>query len=173
MIDGHRDRRSQIVGAAFAAVAEVGFEGLRLRRVAAEVGLDQSTLHHYFATKAHLVEAVAHAMASRFAAAAPPHGAAPDEALGAHLAELAHLVRTEPDLFTVSAELDLHGRRDPAVRRVLDAVEEGWRRALSAVLHDDDAVELVIATVKGVRLSPEHADPVLRRLTQLLTGGPP
>ena len=45
--------------AAFERVAEIGFEGLRLRQVAEQVGIDHSTLHHHFATKQALVAAVA------------------------------------------------------------------------------------------------------------------
>ena len=51
-------RRAEIIRAAFAQLATVGFEGLRMRQIAAEVGIDQSTLHHHFPTKQDIVAAV-------------------------------------------------------------------------------------------------------------------
>ncbi|MGH3813794.1 MAG: helix-turn-helix domain-containing protein [Pseudonocardiaceae bacterium] len=46
-----------MVRAAFDVIAEKGFEGLRLREVAAQVGIDHSTLHYYFPTRQDLVAA--------------------------------------------------------------------------------------------------------------------
>ncbi len=164
MIDGIKTRAAELVEAAYAVVAEVGFEGLRLRRVAADVGIDQSTLHHYFATKGDLVHAVAEYATTRLAASAPPPGTPREHAVAAHLRALVDLMRTDPDLLTVSAELDLHARRDPAVRATLDRQEAGWRAMLVSLLADPAAAELVIAAVKGVRLSPELAPSVFERL---------
>ncbi|MCP2334659.1 MULTISPECIES: TetR/AcrR family transcriptional regulator [Actinoalloteichus] len=180
MIDGNSGRAGEVVRAAFRVVADVGFEGLRLRRVAADVGLDQSTLHHYFATKDALIGAVAEYTTSRLATTAPPWDLEPPAALIAHLDALLAMMRTEPELLTVSAELDLRGRRDPEVRREVERHEAGWRQALSALLTDlpraglpvAEAVELVIAAVKGVRLTPELAPAVLDPLATLLTAPP-
>src|SRR5690242_2142097 len=58
-----QDRRTALVLAAYRQIAEQGFEGLRTRDVAAEVGVNIATLHYYFPTKEKLIEAVvAHAM---------------------------------------------------------------------------------------------------------------
>lgn len=156
--------------AAFALVAEVGLEGLRLRRVAAEVGIDQSTLHHHVATKAELVAAVAEHAAALLATTAPPAHLPPAEALRAHLDALTDLVSRRPELFTVTAELDLRARRDPSVRAVVEGQEAGWRALLTglfAALGEADPparTELVIAAVKGVRLVPDLAPLVLAQL---------
>ena len=64
-------RCTEIVRAAFQQIATVGFEGLRLRQIATEVGVDQSTLHHYFPTKQHIVAAVSDYAISQFAADPP------------------------------------------------------------------------------------------------------
>ncbi|WP_133826714.1 TetR/AcrR family transcriptional regulator [Actinomycetospora succinea] len=177
MIDGGPTRREQLVSAAFGLVAEVGLEGLRLRRVADEVGIDQSTLHYHVATKAELVEAVAEHAAALLATSAPPSHLPPREALAAHLDALAGLIATRPELFTVTAELDLRARRDPSVRAVVDRQEAGWREVLvglfTALDGDDDPsarAELVIAAVKGVRLVPDLAPTVLARLVEQTTG---
>ena len=72
VVGGDRDgRRTQLVAAAFRRVAESGFEGLRLRQVAEDVGIDHSTLHHHFATKQALVEAVAEYTTRQFWETAP------------------------------------------------------------------------------------------------------
>jgi AcrR family transcriptional regulator len=170
-----------LVDAAFRCIADRGFEGLRLRLVAAEAGIDHSTLHHYFATKEALVAAVLDRVTRQFAGTFPTTGT-PAEQLHDHLASLGRLIRTSPALFTVLAELDLRGRRDPAIRQVIERDEEGWRAALAdlwqrgekqhgwaAQLPAADAAELVIAMVKGVRLRPGPAWPLLERFAQILT----
>jgi AcrR family transcriptional regulator len=167
-------RRQELVEAAFRKVAEVGFEGLRLRQVSQEVGIDHSTLHHHIATKQELVEAVAE-YATRQFFVTNPGDVDPAEALHAHLEALRRMMLDRPELLIVSAELDLRARRDPAVREVMERLESGWREMLtelftSAVPDPDTAAELVIAAVKGARLVPERADAVFARLESLLLG---
>ena len=53
------ERRRLIVEAAFKALAQEGFEGLRTRDIAASVGINSATLHHYFQTKQDLIDAIA------------------------------------------------------------------------------------------------------------------
>lgn len=177
MVDGEPNRRDQLVRAAFSLVAEVGLEGLRLRHVAAAVGIDQSTVHYHVATKNELVEAVAEHASALLATTAPPAHLPPREALAAHLDALAGLIATRPELFTVTAELDLRARRDPSVRAVVDRQEAGWREVLVglfAALDPDGPpaarAELVIAAVKGVRLVPDLAPTVLAQLAGTTTG---
>jgi AcrR family transcriptional regulator len=174
---GGADRREQIVVAAFERVAEIGFEGLRLRQVAEQVGIDHSTLHHYFATKQDLIAAVTEYTTRQFW----PTGATgpdPAAALRQHLDALAQLTERRPELFAVSAELDLRARRDPEMAAVLARHEQGWRKLLTGLIERGrwavpvdaaQAAELVIATVKGVRLDPALAGPVLSQLGALLT----
>jgi AcrR family transcriptional regulator len=176
------ERRQALVRAAFGCIAERGFEGLRLRDVAAEVGIDHSTLHHYFASKQDLVAGVVDYATRQFWPTMPAEGGAIDR-LRYHLAALGRMIREQPALFTVMAELDLRARRDPAIRAIIDRHEEGWRIVLEEVLRrgakegaltrDLDVaagVELIIAAVKGVRQLPERADDVLAQLNRLLTG---
>jgi AcrR family transcriptional regulator len=179
------ERRQALVRAAFGCIAERGFEGLRLRDVAAEVGIDHSTLHHYFASKQDLVAGVVDYATRQFWPTMPAEGGAIDR-LQYHLAALGRMIREQPALFTVMAELDLRARRDPAIRALIDRHEEGWRIVLEEVLRraaKDGAltqqldvaagVELIIAAVKGVRQLPERADDVLAQLNGLLTGRRP
>lgn len=161
-------RRATLVEAAYHAIAQRGFENLRLREIATSAGIDHSTLHHYFATKQDLIDAVV------VRATMPLYNtiidAAGDDRLAAHLRILVDQIHADPDLFTVLAEIDLRARRDQNVRTMIERVEEGWRLGLSELLdHDETNVELVIAAVKGIRLNPAAAPEVLARLGQLIT----
>jgi AcrR family transcriptional regulator len=179
------DRRQALVRAAFTCIADKGFEGLRLRDVAAEVGIDHSTLHHYFAGKQDLVAGVVDYATRQFWPTMPAEGGAIDR-LQHHLAALGRMIREQPALFTVMAELDLRARRDPAVHAIIDRHEEGWRIVLEEVLGraaKDGAlaqnldvatgVELIIAAVKGVGQLPDRAEAVLAQLNSLLVGNRP
>lgn len=170
-----RARPDALVQAAFTMIAEHGFEGLALRQVAAEVGIDQSTVHHYFPTKQHLVDAVVVYATEEFRLAAVPVAGLPaPHRLRERLAQLARMVDERPELFVVLREMDLRARRDPAVAAILDERERGWRTALSGLLGElapdpETATELIIAAVKGVSFNPPAARPVLALLADVLT----
>lgn len=168
------NRRQALIDAAFRGIAEHGLEGLRLRAPAAEAGIDHSTLHHHFATKQELLTAVLHDATQRLWTTFPDDGT-PDARLTAHLVGLGQAIRAEPDLFLVLAEFDLRGQRDPAIAEIIERVDAGWRGVLTALwqggsweTNSETAVELVIATVKGVRLLPDQAERVLTLLAQKL-----
>lgn len=168
--------------AAYARVADAGFEGLRLRQVAEDVGIDHSTLHHHFATKQLLVDAVAEYATRQFWVL----GSGPDDpaaALREHLAGLRAMLDDRPELFAVTVELDLRARRDPVVAEAMDRYQAGWREVLIGLLTAGNArgswaapvdpevvTELVIAVVKGVRLAPDTAGAVFAQLADLLIG---
>ena len=170
------ERRQALIEAAFGFIAQRGFEGLRLRDVAAAAGIDHSTLHHHFATKQDLIDAVVGYAVAQFRtvsdASAPPH-----EQLRLHLDGLSRTMGDRPDLFVVMRELDLRATRDAAVRTIIARHEEGWRlalaRRLESVAADLDrqaCVELIIAAVKGVSLRPASAPSVLSQLERLIAG---
>jgi AcrR family transcriptional regulator len=52
------DRRAEILAAALALLAEEGYAGASLRKLAARLGMAQPSLYHYFRTKEDLVEQV-------------------------------------------------------------------------------------------------------------------
>lgn len=173
-------RQQALVEAAFRRLGAHGFEGLRLRDVAAEVGIDHSTLHHYFPGKEDLVAAVVEYAARQFWPTMPTEGQ-PAARLRDHLAALGRMVEERPILFAVLGELDLRAERDPAVRAIIERHEAGWRAALAAVLRLGTqemalvegvevgaTVELIIAAVKGAARNPESADRVLQQLARLL-----
>ncbi|MCX5069841.1 TetR/AcrR family transcriptional regulator [Micromonospora lupini] len=173
------DRRQALVQAAFSAIAEGGFEGFRLRPIAAAAGIDHSTLHHYFRTKADLIAAVLEHVTSQFEATMH-NDLDPAARLRQHLSEIATAVAARPELFIVLDELDLRARRDEPTGVAIERDEQGWRDALAAIFTEGVArhvwsvdldvaasVELVIATVKGIRLRPDQAESVVSQLCDL------
>lgn len=175
-----RDRRSELIEAAFHRVAQQGFEGLRLRAVADDVGIDHSTAYHHIKNRQDLVLGVTRMVTDRLSRTMPRTGGPMDQLTG-HFDELIRLCAEDPHTLTVSAEIDLRARRDPAVAEALDQSESGWRAALDDIFKrgienglwgalDVRATrESVIAAVKGVRLRPDLAPIVLDQLRNALT----
>jgi AcrR family transcriptional regulator len=175
------ERRDALVLATYHAIARDGFEGLRMRAIATEAGVDHSTIRHYFESKEALIEAVAAYATGQFRSTTPAAGTAV-ERLAAHLRTLADRIVSEPGLHAVLRELDLRAKRDDGLRATIDALEDGWRGSLTGVLTEArrdgtlnqaviprDAAELIIATVKGASLGAATARTVLDQLFGLLT----
>jgi AcrR family transcriptional regulator len=172
-------RRHALVLAAYRRVAEAGFEGLRTRDVAAEVGVNVATLHYYFRTKESLIRAVVgHAM-ERFRTTFVP-GDSPGAQLKAHFNGVRRLVRNEPELFAVMGELAQRSARDPAIAAIFKETHDTWHATLRGLLKharaegfldpglDPDATAaLVIATFRGMFMLPS-ATTTPRHLEQAL-----
>src|SRR5262245_3422732 len=61
-----KDRRKELTQIAYNHIAKKGFEGLRVREVAAEAGINNATLHYYFPTKEDLIKGVVDHMIQGF-----------------------------------------------------------------------------------------------------------
>jgi len=177
------DRRQALVRAAFSAVAEQGFEGFRLRPIAEAAGIDHSTLHHYFPVKADLIAAVLEHVTSQLEGSMRTD-LAPAARLRHHVTGIAKAVARRPELFVVLEELEMRARRDESIAVILEQDEQGWRRALAAIFEEgihqhswpaavdvDASVELVIATLRGIRLHPGAAEAVVKQLCDLFSQG--
>jgi len=163
-------------------VAHAGFEGLRTRDVAADVGVNVATLHYYFPTKEALIRAVVgHAM-ERFRTTFVP-GKSPGAQLEAHFRGVRRLVRDEPELFAVMGELAQRSARDPAIAAIFKETHDTWHATLRGLLKharaegvldphiDPDATAaLVTATFRGMfmlpsaSITPRHLDQALSQL---------
>jgi AcrR family transcriptional regulator len=174
------DRRRELVEATFNKIAEKGLEGLRMRDVASAAGVDHSTIHHYFASKQELLAAVLDFATRPFWGTTPQEGE-PRDRLRRHLTTQARMIAERPTLLAVLREFDLRATRDPDVAKIIEAREAGWRAALKNVLASgaagrdwmtgvasDDAVELIVAAVKGASLRPRSASKALAQLARLL-----
>ena len=133
-----RDRRRDLVQIAYRRIATRGFEGLRVRDVAREAGINHATLLYYFSTKEALIQEVVGYLAQEFSInrAPGPSAAAlsPLEELRREFADARYRVRAMPEMFVVLAELTIRSRRDPAIARILHALFDGWREQLVSLL---------------------------------------
>ncbi|MDQ6920428.1 MAG: TetR/AcrR family transcriptional regulator [Candidatus Dormibacteraeota bacterium] len=178
------DRRHALVEAAFNQIAERGFEGLRTREVAAEVGVNIATLHYYFPTKEALIRGVVELSMQRFRSTLTPHGSSADQ-LRNHLRAVRRLLRDEPRLGAVMAELALRSARDPVIAGIMEETNAAWhhtvrgllRRAardghLRAEMDSDDVASLVLATLTSMTLpavaGSTHPEQALRQLERWL-----
>ena len=177
-------RRQQLVLAAYREIAERGFEGLRTREVAAEVGVNIATLHYYFPTKEALIRGVvAHAM-DRFRSTLAPHGSPADQ-LRNHLRAVRKLLRDEPEVGAVMGELALRSARDPSLARIMSEAFLAWQRTLRGLLQraareghvsrdldNDDVAALIMATLTSLTLpstaSADRTDRAFRQLERWL-----
>jgi AcrR family transcriptional regulator len=177
-------RRQALVLAAYRRVAKQGFEGLRTRDIAADVGVNVATLHYYFRTKEALIRAVVDHAMERFRTTFVP-GRSPGAQLQAHFRGVLRLVRDEPELFTVMGELAQRSARDPAIAAILTQTDETWHTTLRGLLKhaqaeglieprlDPDATAaLVTATFRGTFMLPSastrHLEGALRQLEKFI-----
>jgi len=128
------ERVQALILAAYHSIAEKGFEGLRLRDVAQQVGLNHATLHHYFPTKEAMVQAVVLYVTQRLAQTAAFTEGTPIEQLRSHLHSLQRCMHDEPALFVVLSEVGLRAQRDPAIRAIVQRQTEGWHALLTGIL---------------------------------------
>jgi AcrR family transcriptional regulator len=180
------DRRRALVAAAFARIAADGFEGLRTREVAADVGVNIATLHYYFPSKEALIRAVIGSAMQRFIETMPGQGS-PTEQLRTHLAGLAHLLKTDRQLWTVLGELVLRAARDADLERIFRESDQFWHRSLgelirrcvdegtaAPLLEPDALAALMIASIRGLslptgaRFQPRLADQIFDSFQRLL-----
>src|SRR6266508_1862484 len=179
------DRRRDLVAAAYRRIAIEGFEGLRTRDVAADVGLNIATLHYYYPTKESLIRGViGHAM-QRFQATMPTDGS-PAQQLQRHLRALHELLREDRQLWAVMSELVLRAPRDAELGEIFRQTDAYWHRTLSELLRrcaeegavgrdiDPDATAtLMIVALKGLSLptvagfEPDVAAQVFREFERL------
>jgi AcrR family transcriptional regulator len=170
--------------AAYREIAERGFEGLRTREVASEVGVNIATLHYYFPTKESLIRAVLDHAMGRFRTTLAPHGSPADQ-LRNYLRATRKLLLEEPELGAVMAELALRSVRDDSIGTIMNEMYDVWHTTLRGLLRravkegklrpevDNDAVAaLIIATLTSMTLpvmsDASRGDQALRQLERWL-----
>ena len=180
------DRRRALVAAAFHRIASDGFEGLRTRDVAADVGVNIATLHYYFPTKEALIRNVIGYAMQRFVATMPGEGSPVDQ-LRFHLRSIERLLKEEPELWKVLGELVLRAPRDTDLAQIFRQSDATWHRMLSDLIRrcieqgaidpaidSDDMAALMMVAIRGMSLptvagfQPEVADQVFRQFDRLL-----
>jgi AcrR family transcriptional regulator len=144
------EERQAIVLAAYECIAQHGADGLRLRDVIAEASVNASTIRQHFPRTRDLLVAVLEYSSQQLR-------------------------------YAVLAAIETRARRDPLLRSAVQRSERAWRASLVSLFRSGmaeqawangvdahAAAELVIAAVKGVRLSPGSAAGALDQLTQIL-----
>jgi AcrR family transcriptional regulator len=177
-------RRQELVQAAFNQIAEHGFEGLRTRDVAAEVGVNIATLHYYFPTKESLIRGVVEYAMARFRSTLAPHGS-PSDQLRNYLRAVRKLLAKEPALGRVMGELAVRSARDKSIAAIMTEMYGVWhattrgllRRAvkgghLRPELDSDGVAALIVATLTAMTLPTisggSRTDQALRQLERWL-----
>jgi AcrR family transcriptional regulator len=174
------------VVAAYREIAQHGFEGLRTRDVAREVGVNIATLHYYFPTKEKLIEGVvAHAM-GRFRTVLEGGGGSGD-LLRSYLRGVRRLLADEPELGVVMGELALRSSRDPGLARIMQEMNETWHDTVRALLRraardgyiprelDSDPVAAIVVAVHSSLSLPRAGvrnSQALHQLERWLDGKP-
>jgi AcrR family transcriptional regulator len=135
------ERRRALIEAAFASIAEEGFEGLRTRDIAKRAGVNVATLHHYFPTKEALVRAVAVRLAALHSlgrAAAVGRDTSGEltalEELRIEFADARYFRVERPDIAAVWTEFALRAGRDKALQPVLSRINTAWQTDIERIL---------------------------------------
>ena len=134
-----KDRRKELILTAYDHIAKRGFEGLRVRAVAEEVGINNATLHYYFPTKEDLIKGVVDYMIEKFSTSNSFESAAkesPDawKEMLAELEDARHRFRDARDQIVVFTELLIRSLRDPAIAQIFKKLDESWRGYLVSII---------------------------------------
>ena len=178
--------RRALVLAAYARIATDGFEGLRTRDVAADVGVNIGTLHYYFPSKEALIRAAVRHTTATFAATLSRKGS-PAEQLRGHLEGLRHLLKTDQQLWVVSSEIALRAARDDAIADLVRQSDDHWfsflrglvargveQGCLDGGLWAEGVAAALIAAIKGLSMPtmgsfrPERIDLTFDQLERWL-----
>jgi TetR/AcrR family transcriptional regulator, transcriptional repressor for nem operon len=136
------ERRDEILSVAIRHIARLGFEGLRVRDVAKEVGIHNASLHHHFPTKEDLIAAVVERFLRDFGSAqAEPLAGNADERLTQYVENVRKLMKARPDMFVVLNELLVRSARDADVARLMAHSQERWVAYIISLLDESAATE--------------------------------
>jgi AcrR family transcriptional regulator len=132
------DRKGNLVRLAYRALVAKGFEGLRIREVAAAAGINNATLHYYFPHKEDLIQGVVDYLLEEFKTRRAPERVVgqlgPKEELAREFEETRLRLSEAPEMYVVLTELAARSLRDPAIARILRKLEGSWRSDLGSIL---------------------------------------
>jgi AcrR family transcriptional regulator len=182
----HAQRRREIVRAAYLAIAEKGFEGLRMREIAQRAGLDHATLHYYFTGKEALIDGVFNYIVNDLSIGRAPaeetEKLGPRDLLHAHFREIVRQVREQPEMFVVLTEINARATRDARVRAIVAKNDQAWKEFLMAILREgikekeflvemgvEVAAETIISLIRGSNATGAGRTEKLERALQQLS----
>jgi AcrR family transcriptional regulator len=176
-------RHRVIAQAGFDQIAAAGFEGLRMRDVAARAGMNISTVHYYVTSKESLIREIVQLAMQRLRERLPCSGEV-DERLRAHLRAISTILVSDPALRQVLGEVGMRAHRDPELAAILEEIRWEWHDMLEALirglpdleargLEPAVAVALITLTLRGICLPPvdeTEVDAVIGQLERWLFG---
>jgi AcrR family transcriptional regulator len=131
------DRKSELVEIAYRLIAQNGLEGLRIRHVAAEAGIDNGTLHYHFPTKEALILGVVDFLIEDLrknrAVCRNTEPTALDE-LRLEFEDIRLRLHRTPEQFIVLSDLAVRSWRDAVVAEMFRKLDDGWLAHLVAML---------------------------------------
>ena len=126
-------KRGELLAAATTVIAEVGYAGASLRKVADRAGYTTGAVTYYFANKEEMITAVAESMFDEFDRLIPAADSRFD--LGDILEGYLHRANVNDSEFTrLSFELLAHARHEPAFRPIIEKRYTELRKKLGILL---------------------------------------
>ena len=124
------DRKRELVKIAYRLIAEKGLEGLRIRQVAAEAGIDNGTLHYHFPSKEALIQGVVDYLVRDLENnRAPKNKNSRQTALSELRMEFEDIrlrLHDTPEQMVVLSELAIRSWRDPTLAKIFGKLDDGW-----------------------------------------------
>jgi AcrR family transcriptional regulator len=132
-----KGRALEIARAAYLLIAEKGLEGFRTRDVADRVGINSATLHYYFPNKESLIRAVVEYLMNELRTSRVPSADSGPavQRLRAEFEDIRRRLRESPEQLVVLTELAVRSSRDPAIARLLEYLDLGWRTHLTSIIN--------------------------------------
>jgi TetR/AcrR family transcriptional regulator, regulator of cefoperazone and chloramphenicol sensitivity len=181
--DEHGKRRLALLEAAYEIIATAGFEGLRTRGVAEQVGVNIATLHYYFPSKQQLIEGLSMLIGAKFVTlhgpAPAPSGFPALDRLRQEFSDGRFYLAHHPDLLLVLQEFASRGKRDPQVQKVLDQMIRHWQTNVENIVRQgmvdgtfrsdfsfDEIFSFLMTILRGTAYGDPDQVPVLQRQTE-------
>ena len=132
-----QDRRKAIADAACRYVAKRGFDGLRTRDIAEQVGINIATFHYHVPTKEALIELIASSLGAEFTDLLirnPRAGLSPLDQLKCEFSDYRETLTARPVVLQAMGELARRAQHDPVVAQHIDPINEEWRGQITDIL---------------------------------------
>jgi TetR/AcrR family transcriptional regulator, transcriptional repressor of bet genes len=157
----------RILSAAYRSLAEYGYSGTSMQRIADEAGVNKRMVHYYFETRERLFDEVVRTVGDRLLSQVEDAIAGlddPADIVGAGVERLWQEVRADPQLQAVYFGLAAESATNPALKSALRHVNNGYRRLIRRLVKDTrkrgydlrwdegSLTVLIIAAIQGLTL---------------------
>lgn len=174
------ERYKELIDAAILRIADVGIEGLRVRDISSDVGVNIATLHYYFPRKEDLIVAVVVTLTRQLSeihlAENPPHSRPRGsrtslDQLKKHVGVIYQHMRNAPWTFVVMMELMLRANRDHQVSTALTAAHRPWQTFLISLMTSKVAPSEGLSRARAEKIADQFVSIILGECLQLASRG--